>query len=586
MSDIISPATQTAISTYLNIQKNNILKFSKTPETELSLLSPIFQQVRQNLEDSSYTLTPGAKEYFGISDNTINTINTDGGKSIGGILTETGSSILGTSDNSVVRASGQLLGNYENIGNTIKSIKSTAAAIKGLKAAKTTAETTKALKAAKLTQLGNYSSLGGTAASVLNTALFGNKTPSEYSGKYGGITQGTNAAWDAAKTSLAFIPGVGQVISGAMEGAELLGNGFKALGAGTDGMTTADAILGSNAFSWNVGALNGAFGHTTTPFTKDTDIYDNIGGSYMGSNALANKWAPYANKKFGFVSNNKYKEAEKATQENIRQQFILQGINNNTQRDLALQQSMVNANNLSNENALSGGWNPYISISKNGSVLNKIFGSEHLNKAYKISVKIEKTITIEPLENKEQKSVIPEGALHANLNHMKCEDITPKGIPVIDIEGNQQAEIERNEIIFCLNTTKKLEELYAENTDEAAIEAGKIITCEILEHTDDRTGLIDTLKQGGTLNVIPEGALHARLHHMDNDNITHKGIPVVANDGEQQAEIECNEIIFRLELTKKLEELCKEDKALEAGKLLVDEILTNTDDRTGLIETV
>jgi hypothetical protein len=33
------------------------------------------------------------------------------------------------------------------------------------------------------------------------------------------------------------------------------------------------------------------------------------------------------------------------------------------------------------------------------------------------------------------------------------------------------------------------------------------------------------------MNVIPEGALHARLNHMDNKDFTKKGIPVVAKDG-------------------------------------------------------
>jgi hypothetical protein len=36
-------------------------------------------------------------------------------------------------------------------------------------------------------------------------------------------------------------------------------------------------------------------------------------------------------------------------------------------------------------------------------------------------------------------------------------------------------------------------------------------------------------KNGGSFNLIPEGALHARLHHMENtDGFTKKGIPVVA----------------------------------------------------------
>lgn len=98
-----------------------------------------------------------------------------------------------------------------------------------------------------------------------------------------------------------------------------------------------------------------------------------------------------------------------------------------------------------------------------------------------------------------------------------------------------------------------------------------------------------------TKNVIPDGALHAHKHHMDNaDSLTQKGIPVVDDKGEQQAEIERDEIILHLKLTNKLEELqeqyekaskTEQDKlAIEAGKLLVEEILHNTIDNTNLID--
>ena len=101
---------------------------------------------------------------------------------------------------------------------------------------------------------------------------------------------------------------------------------------------------------------------------------------------------------------------------------------------------------------------------------------------------------------------------------------------------------------------------------------------------------IEVFQNGGTMNVIPEGALHARKHHMaDDEHITKKGIPVVDTDGNQQAEIECNEIIFRKEVTDQLEKLRKEgsdEAAIEAGKLLAQEIVENTEDRTGLINTV
>lgn len=110
---------------------------------------------------------------------------------------------------------------------------------------------------------------------------------------------------------------------------------------------------------------------------------------------------------------------------------------------------------------------------------------------------------------------------------------------------------------------------------------------------------VEEFKEGGQFNVIPEGALHARLHHMENDeNITKKGIPVVDNQGEQQAEIEREEIIFRISVTQTLEELMKkyysdeytqkekDEFAIEAGKLLTTEILYNTQDNTGLLQTI
>lgn len=108
---------------------------------------------------------------------------------------------------------------------------------------------------------------------------------------------------------------------------------------------------------------------------------------------------------------------------------------------------------------------------------------------------------------------------------------------------------------------------------------------------------VTAFKDGGVIgvdsNVIPEGALHKELNHMEDYNeeldkvITDKGIAVVTTDKdgkvEQVAEIEKEEIVFRLELTKKIEELWhngSQEAMLKAGKLLVKEIMGNTDDNT------
>jgi hypothetical protein len=104
---------------------------------------------------------------------------------------------------------------------------------------------------------------------------------------------------------------------------------------------------------------------------------------------------------------------------------------------------------------------------------------------------------------------------------------------------------------------------------------------------------LQKFENGGSINVIPEGSRHSRLNHLDDvddalSDVTKKGIPVVTptedGDLEQVAEVECGELIFRLEITQKLEELMKDGSdaaAIEAGKLLVKEIITNTDDKTG-----
>jgi hypothetical protein len=100
-------------------------------------------------------------------------------------------------------------------------------------------------------------------------------------------------------------------------------------------------------------------------------------------------------------------------------------------------------------------------------------------------------------------NIIPEGALHAHKHNLNLEDITKKGIPVISEEQGgeitQHAEIERNEIIFTKETSERVESLWKKYNEDGftkkqkeliAIQAGELLTYEIIENTDDRTGLI------------------------------------------------------------------------------------------------
>lgn len=98
-------------------------------------------------------------------------------------------------------------------------------------------------------------------------------------------------------------------------------------------------------------------------------------------------------------------------------------------------------------------------------------------------------------------------------------------------------------------------------------------------------------KKGGSINVIVNGKLHKELHDVkDNPDfedakLTRKGVPVITleegGEVKQHAEVERDEIIFRLEVTQKLEglmELGDEEAMIEAGKLLAYEIVKNTKD--------
>ena len=126
----------------------------------------------------------------------------------------------------------------------------------------------------------------------------------------------------------------------------------------------------------------------------------------------------------------------------------------------------------------------------------------------------------------------------------------------------------------------------------------------ILKEVSSKGDLKDPKKfqLGGKMNLIPEGALHARKHDIVSvdpelkGQITSKGIPVISkSEGGvvQHAEIEREEWTLRKEFTDQLENLYKkyqenpsDELAIEAGKLICYELLKNTDDRSGLIKNV
>ena len=92
-------------------------------------------------------------------------------------------------------------------------------------------------------------------------------------------------------------------------------------------------------------------------------------------------------------------------------------------------------------------------------------------------------------------NVIVNGKLHKERHRMEDKldfgdnEITKKGVPVVSMEDGgeiiQHSEVEKDEMILTRELTKKLEELEKIGDSDAMIEAGKILSYEIVKNTKD-----------------------------------------------------------------------------------------------------
>ena len=350
------------------------------------------------------------------------------------------------------------------------------------------------------------------------------------------LTTGANAVYDVAADAVSKVnPAVGAVLK---TGA-IAGNIIQSLGGGTDQMTTTDKWMDSSFFSWNIGMLNGFGGKRANTFAADQDVLASVGSSYGGTSSDIMDAASKSGKKYGLFSSKSRKKANRQMAEARAKQNIMEDIS-----DLAIDQrlhvqSMGEQAGLAYSIMTDGGynqkytyaakhggmleWNPVetlvwqpqvelnweLPVFKEGGNIDFVEELEWIPE-FKDGGKTKESYTPE-IEETSQKNVIPEGALHKNKHHMEhAEGLTKKGIPVVDEDGEQQAEIEHSEIIFTLEVTKKLEEYYKifyseessnKEKEQAALDAGKLLVYQILENTEDRTGLIESCKKGGTLNL-------------------------------------------------------------------------------------
>lgn len=368
-------------------------------------------------------------------------------------------------------------------------------------------------------------SVGIGLADSIFTGIAGEK--SEYAGPKGDLTRSIDGAYDSIQQLAGYFGPIGQMVSLGMGANKLLGNVANKLGGGTDGMTTTDAIMGSAFMQLTpFGLINGFGGEKASTITKDDAAFETVGSSYSGTGSTVDDALTKSGKKYGLFSSGSREKANRKIEEAKRQQAVMTDIADEATDRFNIRNSMAAINGNRRAFAMQGGYNQSaIRAGRNGMPLRLVYAAKRVVSKYNLTRTKE-----QPIEEFKQG-----GILEISLNSIPEEFLEPSIINEVRLDS-----------------------------------------------------ILPEFKEGGKVNVIPEGALHARLHHMENaDNLTKKGIPVVSEkeggDLEQQAEIEREEIIFRLEVTKKLEELSKDgsdEAAIEAGKLLTEEILNNTIDNT------
>lgn len=140
-----------------------------------------------------------------------------------------------------------------------------------------------------------------------------------------------------------------------------------------------------------------------------------------------------------------------------------------------------------------------VSVGKNGM---KLFDKDYLASLYLKTNSEENAGDIDFLKNGGvvgiDNNIIPEGALHAHKNNLEdinseLDHVTEKGIPVVVTDENgeykQVAEIEKEELVLTNELTKIIEDLWKDGSDESILKAGKILAKELIENTQDNTGV-------------------------------------------------------------------------------------------------
>lgn len=391
--------------------------------------------------------------------------------------------LLSSSKNKAVSGLGDGISNYG--GNLVSGIQGMAKASKAAKAAGTVAKGTEAFKNASGQTVGAGI---GIVGSMANKAI--------------GADYGTwgNAAGSLMDTGANLLFGTNPVTMGLYWGTKLINSGLnKAIGASN--YDVGDQLL-NNVIG--IGTLNNALGKQLANFDYDRDKYAAMGGGYTDLSNEALWGAKHSGQKAGGLLHNAGAIQNRMDDLMLKDARLSNVYAQQQSADIgaSMGQQIGIGTNFSN----NGGWQQGgTHFGKQGMKFDTSFAKKALalQKTKKEAPTPVETTEVEAYKNGGTFNVIPDGALHKNKHHLsdideKFEEVTQKGVPVItESEGGeitQHAEVEINEIIFRLEVTKELEKLMKEHTDDAAIEAGKLLVEEILRNTHDNTGLLEAIE--------------------------------------------------------------------------------------------
>lgn len=342
-------------------------------------------------------------------------------------------------------------------------------------------------------KIGNTMNVAGGIADVVGSLI-----PQK---EQSALTTGLNQGYDAAANAVSAIPGVGTIIGGAMKVGGMLSDGLTALGVGTDQMTTADKILDSKFLKLTpIGLVNAIGAKKADTITKDNEAFEQVGSAYGGTQSTVDDALTKSGKKYGLLSGGARNKANRQIHNAQMQQSKMSNIADEAQMAFTASNNPL----LGPQLQLNGGYQQNtVKAGKSGLKMDRDFAKRVVKLSKGKKSKVQKIQEVAGFKNGGAVNVIPDGALHAHKHHLenvdeKFEEVTTKGIPVITEEKGgdikQHAEVEREEIIFNLEVTKQLEKLMQDGSDEAAIEAGKLLVYEILENTVDNTGLLNTVE--------------------------------------------------------------------------------------------